>query len=62
MAGCFIWGGPLTDRGGTSLWGQVDILLVALHKGMVHTHAELQMYERPLMYSIRRTARPSWPE
>jgi len=27
---------------------QVDILLVALHKGMVHTHAELQMYERPL--------------
>lgn len=27
---------------------QCDILLVALHKGMVHTHAELQMYERPL--------------
>lgn len=31
-----------------ALRGQVDILLVALHKGMVHTHAELQMYERPL--------------
>ena len=27
---------------------EVDILLVALHKGMVHTHAEIQMYERPL--------------
>ena len=27
---------------------QCDILLVALHKGMVHTHGELQMYERPL--------------
>lgn len=27
---------------------QCDVLLVALHKGMVHTHAELQMYERPL--------------
>ena len=25
-----------------------DILLVALPKGMVHTHAEIQMYERPL--------------
>lgn len=25
-----------------------DILLVALHKGMVHTHGEIQMYERPL--------------
>lgn len=31
-----------------ALRDQVDILLVALHKGMVHTHAELQMYERPL--------------
>lgn len=30
---------------------QVDILLVALHKGMVHTHAELQMYERPLSHA-----------
>lgn len=28
-----------------------DILLVALHKGMVHTHAELQMYERPLAHA-----------
>lgn len=27
---------------------QCDVLLVALHKGMVHTHAELQMHERPL--------------
>ncbi len=27
---------------------QCDILLVALHKGMVHTHGEIQMYERPL--------------
>lgn len=30
---------------------QVDVLLVALHKGMVHTHAELQMYERPLAHA-----------
>lgn len=27
---------------------ECDILLVALHKGMVHTHAQLQMYESPL--------------
>lgn len=31
-----------------ALRNRCDILLVALHKGMVHTHAELQMYERPL--------------
>jgi len=30
---------------------QCDILLVALHKGMVHTHAEIQMYERPLAHA-----------
>ena len=30
---------------------RVDVLLVALHKGMVHTHAELQMYERPLAHA-----------
>ena len=30
---------------------RVDIVLVALHKGMVHTHAELQMYERPLAHA-----------
>lgn len=30
---------------------QCDIVLVALHKGMVHTHAELQMYERPLAWA-----------
>lgn len=34
-----------------ALRGQVDILLVALHKGMVHTHGELQMYERPLAHA-----------
>jgi len=31
-----------------ALRAQCDILLVALHKGMVHTHGEIQMYERPL--------------
>ena len=30
---------------------QCDVLLTALHKGMVHTHAELQMYERPLAHA-----------
>lgn len=30
---------------------QCDILLVALHKGMVHTHGEIQMYERPLAHA-----------
>lgn len=34
-----------------ALRGQCDILLVALHKGMVHTHAEIQMYERPLAHA-----------
>lgn len=33
------------------LRSQCDILLVALHKGMVHTHAELQMYEKPLAHA-----------
>lgn len=30
---------------------QCDIALVALHKGMVHTHGEIQMYERPLAHA-----------
>lgn len=30
---------------------QCDIALVALHKGMVHTHAEIQMYEIPLVHA-----------
>lgn len=30
---------------------ECDILLVALHKGMVHTHGEIQMYERPLAHA-----------
>jgi poly-gamma-glutamate synthesis protein (capsule biosynthesis protein) len=34
-----------------ALRSRVDILLVALHKGMVHTHGELQMYERPLAHA-----------
>lgn len=34
-----------------ALRGQCDILLVALHKGMVHTHAEIQMYEKPLAHA-----------
>ena len=34
-----------------ALRSQCDILLVALHKGMVHTHAEIQMYEKPLAHA-----------
>lgn len=34
-----------------ALRSQVDILLVALHKGMVHTHGEIQMYEKPLAHA-----------
>lgn len=34
-----------------ALRGQCDVLFVALHKGMVHTHGELQMYERPLAHA-----------
>jgi poly-gamma-glutamate synthesis protein (capsule biosynthesis protein) len=34
-----------------ALRSRVDIVLVALHKGMVHTHGELQMYERPLAHA-----------
>ncbi|MFR5733039.1 MAG: CapA family protein [Clostridium sp.] len=30
---------------------ECDVLFVALHKGMVHTHAELQMYEKPLAHA-----------
>lgn len=30
---------------------QCDITLVALHKGMVHTHGEIQMYEKPLAHA-----------
>lgn len=34
-----------------SLKKQCDIALVALHKGMVHTHGEVQMYEKPLAHA-----------
>lgn len=34
-----------------SLKNQCDITLVALHKGMVHTHGEIQMYEKPLAHA-----------
>jgi len=30
------------------LRGEVDVLIVALHKGIGHTPAALAMYERPL--------------
>lgn len=34
-----------------NLKNQCDIALVALHKGMVHTHGEIQMYEKPLAHA-----------
>lgn len=34
-----------------NLKNQCDIAVVALHKGMVHTHGEIQMYEKPLAHA-----------